>query len=383
MYRYDEISHLHLEPSTRCNAACPMCPRNMNGKTSPGLPLVDLSLADIKEIFDQEFVAQLEAVDFCGAYGDPALAPDMLEIAQYFRQGSPGARLVLYTNGGVRSPRWWARLAEVLGRPSRVVFGIDGIGETNAVYRRNVRFDTVIANARAFIEAGGEAQWDFLVFRHNEHQIDQARQISRELGFVEFQPKRSGRFIRSAMEYVPELDGAPDTENFPIYSPQGEVVGLLQPPSNPAWRNPSEVEFDAIRRSPNGVRRMLDTTPIRCRVKDEGSVFVGAQGFVFPCCQSYTAATLPSVYGYRGETDRQMEELVLSLGGFERINARVVGLRAAVESEVMAAIERSWSRPSLDAGRLKVCARVCGTALGTFEKQFASPELVPGRIVRK
>ncbi|WP_432832876.1 radical SAM protein [Dactylosporangium sp. CA-092794] len=382
MYRYDEIRHVHIEPSTRCNAACPMCPRNMNGATSPGLRLTDLSIEDIRRLLDAEFLGRLVGVDFCGAYGEPVLAPDILKIVEYVRRGGPACRMVLYTNGGIHRPPWWTRLAQALGRPARVVFGIDGIGEVNGVYRRNVRFDQVIANARAFIEAGGEAQWDFLIFRHNEHQIEQARAFSQELGFVEFQPKKSGRFVRAAMEYVPELDGAPDTDRFPIHSHRGQVIGLLEPPSDLALRNGSAVAVELLRHSAQGLDRMLDTTVIDCRVKGERSIYLGAQGYVFPCCQSYTAATLPAVYGGNSPADRQMERLVLAHGGFDAINARIVGLRRAVESELIAAVEHSWKRSSIADGRLKVCARVCGTELRTFEKQFASAELVPGRTVR-
>lgn len=378
MYRYEEVHHVHLEPSSRCNAACPMCTRNMRGDTSPGLRLTDLSLEDVRTVFPPEFAGRLQGVDFCGAYGDPVLAPDLLGIVEYFRSSSPEAELVVFTNGGVRSPDWWAELARVLGRPGRVIFGIDGADETNGVYRRRVRFDMVMANAKAFIGAGGEAQWDFLVFRHNEHQLEQARELSERMGFSTFQPKKTGRFVRSAMEYVPELDGAPATDHFPIFDPGGTVVGRLEPPEDEAYRNDAITTLDLLRNSPDGVQRMLDTTEIFCRVKHARSIYVGAQGWVFPCCQSYTAATLPAVYGRPPQTDTQLEELILSLGGFDRLDALKVGLRAAVESDVMAAIEESWSRSSIAEGRLKVCARVCGTDLGTFAKQFASAELVPG-----
>ena len=54
------------------------------------------------------------------------------------------------------------------GPRGRVVFAIDGLQDTLGTYRRNVSFDKVIANASAFIAAGGRAEWDFLVFEHNE-----------------------------------------------------------------------------------------------------------------------------------------------------------------------------------------------------------------------
>ena len=34
-----------------------------------------------------------------------------------------------------------------------------------------------------FIEAGGVAYWDMLVFKHNEHQIEEVRQLAKNMGF--------------------------------------------------------------------------------------------------------------------------------------------------------------------------------------------------------
>ena len=31
MYKYEDIKEVHLEVTQRCQAACPMCDRNMNG----------------------------------------------------------------------------------------------------------------------------------------------------------------------------------------------------------------------------------------------------------------------------------------------------------------------------------------------------------------
>ena len=49
-----------------------------------------------------------------------------------------------------------------------VIFGIDGIG--------------------------GKAQWDFIVFKYNENQVEVAKKISEELGFKSFQVKKQAVF---------------------------------------------------------------------------------------------------------------------------------------------------------------------------------------------
>jgi hypothetical protein len=50
-------------------------------------------------------------------------------------------------------------------------------------------------NVDAFIAAGGNAEWDFLVFRHNEHQVDAARALALGMGFTLFNAKATSRFF--------------------------------------------------------------------------------------------------------------------------------------------------------------------------------------------
>ena len=69
------------------------------------------------------------------------------------------------------------------------VFSIDGLEDTNHLYRRNVKWEKVIENARSFITAGGKAHWDMLVFEHNKHQVDEAKSYANKLGFVWFRSK--------------------------------------------------------------------------------------------------------------------------------------------------------------------------------------------------
>ena len=48
---------------------------------------------------------------------------------------------------------------------------------TNDLYRVDVVYDTVIRNAKAFIDAGGFAQWNMTVFDPQLHQIREAMHL--------------------------------------------------------------------------------------------------------------------------------------------------------------------------------------------------------------
>ena len=80
------------------------------------------------------------------------------------------------------------------------MFSIDGLEDTNAKYRVNVNWTKLINNAQAFINAGGSAHWDMLVYRHNQHQVDQCEQLARDMGFKWFRAKVSKRGFTDRLE---------------------------------------------------------------------------------------------------------------------------------------------------------------------------------------
>ncbi|MEM7645915.1 MAG: radical SAM protein, partial [Pseudomonadota bacterium] len=175
IYHSSEVGTVHLEVTSRCNARCPMCLRNVcGGKENPQLPITDLSLSDIKNIFPEQFIGQLKRLFMCGNYGDPVVSTDTLEIFEYLRKINPKIRLELFTNGSARSQKWWAQLAQVV---DLVHFSVDGLGDVNQIYRRGTQFDKIMENIKAYVSSGGEGVWDYIVFRHNEHQIDEARAL--------------------------------------------------------------------------------------------------------------------------------------------------------------------------------------------------------------
>ena len=84
MYKYSDIKQVHLEPTQKCQARCPMCDRNVNGgKDNYHLTNADLSLMDVKIMMPKAFVRQLENLYMCGNHGDPMMAPETLEICQW------------------------------------------------------------------------------------------------------------------------------------------------------------------------------------------------------------------------------------------------------------------------------------------------------------
>ena len=199
------VKQLHMETSSVCNAACPMCPRELDPAFNK--KGVSLSIEKVKTLFSEEFISNLDSMFMCGTYGDPAAAPDTIDIFKYFRDVNPTIVLGMHSNASLRSAKWWFDLGGILSnKADYCYFGIDGLADTNHIYRVNTDFKKIMKNAASFIKAGGQAHWEFLVFQHNEHQVEEARKLSKDMGFVKFSEKISRRVtIPIIKEKVPHI----------------------------------------------------------------------------------------------------------------------------------------------------------------------------------
>ena len=129
---------IHVEPTSRCNAACPMCARNVNGKGCI-VPLMDLSFEPFKSLVNS-CVDKLEKVFFCGSVGDPCADKNLLEKITWLKQTNKNITVGINTNGSIRNPRWWTNCGNLLSGPyDYVVFSIDGLEDTNHIYRVDVQ----------------------------------------------------------------------------------------------------------------------------------------------------------------------------------------------------------------------------------------------------
>lgn len=230
---------LHLEITDICQAACPQCAREYDSNFDSNIKH-SLTVDDISRFITVETIQKLDKMFMCGNYGDPA-AGNAIEICNYFRKVNPDITLGMNTNGGLQSTRWWQLLGSIINRQKDyVVFSIDGLKDTNHLYRKNVVWDRTIKNASAFIEAGGRAHWEMIVFEHNEHQIEQVEKLAKDLGFYILRYKVSRRH-----NLIP-------------------ITGL-----NPPKNYPEKTEL---------------SNTIRCQALEENSVYLSSQGILHPCC---------------------------------------------------------------------------------------------------
>lgn len=272
MIKYEDIENIHLELSTICNASCPQCSRNVHGgKKIRSLPLVSMSLEKFKNIFSKDLIVQLKQIDICGVYGDPATAPQTLEIIKYLRITNPAIRIVFETNGSLKTPEWWKELAKYVDKS---VFGIDGLEDTNHIYRRGVEWNKLMKNVKSFIDAGGRSQWSFIVFKHNEHQVEAAKKLSKELGFTRFQLVKTNRFFSKLTRKV--------EEKFAVHDKKGNLEYFLEMPTKGDYKNASVFHSKMI--GSEGVKKVLKKAQIECKYQIRKKLYVSAEGYLLPCC---------------------------------------------------------------------------------------------------
>ncbi len=359
MITYEKITGLHLELTTKCNAACPMCARNFRGKTRENLKIVDLSLSDCKIILSKEFLQQIEFISICGVFGDPINNSELLDILGYIYTINNGIYINIYTNGGIRDEGWWKRVAKILVN-GNVIFGIDGIDEVSSIHRRNTDINVVFRNVKAFIGAGGSAKWDFIAFKHNERQIEQACELSRKMGFKSFQVKKTSRFFKNLYEQDDMLDSTVlPYGKHPIYDINGQVVSYLEMPTNCEYRNATEEQLFEIIKDCKTLENYYDSVEIECHAIKTNGIFVSALGDVYPCCTIYQQVCYGAVFEVADKNELN-ECRIWQTGDTSAFNSSIKDI---VNGETFKKLQEGWAKINIEDGKPKACCRTCGKNL--------------------
>jgi len=270
----EKVVSIHVEPTTRCNASCPGCPRNNFGYgLKEGLKLIDIDVNFLTNFFNKCF--NLAHVHLCGNRGDPIAYKHLKSLLSSLPINKYS--VTIHTNGSLRSTAWWAELGKYKSNALEVTFSIDGLADTNHIYRQATSFNKIIDNAKAFIDAGGNAVWKFLTFKHNQHQVEEARELASNLGFIDFYTElpyiTDAYHWRTNQGYIamelPEEENSVDVEqlhlqNINNFETEQTRIAKIE---NNMWVNPSDCRH----------LKVWD---------DYGmySLFISADGIIHPCC---------------------------------------------------------------------------------------------------
>jgi MoaA/NifB/PqqE/SkfB family radical SAM enzyme len=331
----ENLNGIMAEMSDYCNAACPMCNRyDWNLKLQKDVTNKHhTSLDFIRSRIGESILSKLKFWLCQGTYGDSIMNPETIDIFDYLKKINPNIKLTMWTNGGARNEKFWKDLAKL---DVNVIFSIDGLEDTNHLYRRNVDWQKLMSNVKTFISNGGKAYWEYLIFKHNQNQIQKAREISKILGFKSFKSSFSERWtdFNSDGEYrdikVLKVD------DYQIEKPENQDDNELKIMDNHVLKNKnvmlSNIDFDFFKRK------------INCYVcsNERKQIYLRANGFVSPCC-------------FLGDVERNEPKNIIT--DFNKINLNVTTLEDILNGEFFKNISEGINGGTK---RLKGCYHTCG-----------------------
>lgn len=380
LWNYKDTYLVHVELSNRCNAACPLCPRYLNHslKVNPELDLGSVSLESFKNWFPLDFVQKSKSWIFCGTNGDPMMAKDAYEILEYVVKNS-NAKIQINTNGSIRDVKFWSKMGKLFAEPclnSRyVVFSVDGLEDTNHIYRRNVKWDSVMKNMKSYVKSGGMAIWDFLIFKHNEHQLGEAEKLAKKMG-VTFSPKRPFGFETHEPDVYQDLM---------VYDEQGNFIYRIEPATEQFRLNKSvkkfEISEDKIwlpndKPTKESIDKKWDDVinnnlkdlefperfkgkAVNCKSCHQAGmeIYVDCKGNVMPCC---FVGTMHNSDFQNNETLQIRKEI--NNYGIDKINLNNHSLLEILDGDYLEVVfANRWENAKSDKDKMVYCFNTCST----------------------
>lgn len=269
----DQIRTLQIEITSYCNAKCPHCPRFDNdGFLSDSLLLQHWDMEKIIKNLEIDKLTSLERIVIEGDKGDPVMHPKLYDLVLHLSQSPSQAIIELTTNGSIQKPDWWARLAKI---PNVVVrFSIDGLADTNHLYRVGVNFDRIVDNVLAFTSAGGDAIMKTLLFAHNEHQIEDIKKFSEQMGFFALS------FVKGAED---RFLGSPE---WPV-KVNGKTLHTIRPSSLVAEQVRNMVTYYRPMPRYQQILNHAYNHNCICPALNRGRLYITYQHHVIPCCMMH------------------------------------------------------------------------------------------------
>ena len=342
MIKFQSLKQIHLEISNRCQASCPMCDRNIRGGLpNPLIKKGDWTLEEFKNVITDEVINTVDLIYFCGNFGDPCINNDLPDMLDYL---DGRVSVHVHTNGAMRKPEWWASIAKHFTNDNNfIAFSIDGLEDTHSLYRIGTSYNQVVDNAKAFINAGGNAHWMFLRFKHNEHQVQEAQQRATDLGFKKFALKDTNRFHGD--------------RKYAVWDENKNVTHYLEPSDKSTMKFiPKELL------NVKSVEKIVSEVEVDCQVMKYQEVYIDVFGHLYPCCflahSLYTVSDPANLElnNLKPIVQNQMKSLVDKLGGIENIDTHNKSIKEIVESNAYQTVWMDlWAE-----GKLWICSKTCG-----------------------
>lgn len=221
---------MEIEPTTSCNLRCPQCPSGLREFTRD-TGMLDLNL--YKKIIDELHPELVWLILYF--QGEPFLNKSFLEFVKY------AASKNLYTATSSNAHYFTDEMAKatVESGLDRLIISIDGTNqETYSKYRKGGQLNKVIEGTENLLkwkkELGIQTPhiiWQFIAFKHNEHQIPEIKKLAKEIGVDELGIKTAQIYdYQTSNEFIPE------NEDLSRYSKTESGYQIKNKLLNQCWR---------------------------------------------------------------------------------------------------------------------------------------------------
>ena len=297
------LQMLELELTSKCILKCPECDRTREKGT---YKITDLPLDLIKKRLQSDILKDV-SIALSGNYGDPIYHRHFLEVLKYLKSQNC-KKIEVETNGSGKNTNFWIKTTSILDSNDTITFSVDGLKDTNHIYRINSKWDSIQQAMEIVSKSKVQAEWKFIVFKHNQHQIEQAQKLSKSLNFSLFTIVKSSLFRRNCLN---EKD-----------------IDPLQPDEK--WHTYTHIHQKASKILP------------KCLINKRH--YISVEGYYFPCCWVGRRPVNKHMF-----SEKEMSEL--SLHNYS--------LKDIFNSSVLKKLEKSWENIS---SAPKECIKKCGKA---------------------
>jgi MoaA/NifB/PqqE/SkfB family radical SAM enzyme len=186
----ESLKKYNIDICYKCPLKCPFCVRQSPGGKEKIKESDDITLDEFQTI-----LKSANHIAFCGQISDPIYHPKFLEIMEIISK-NPNKSFSIHTNGTRKSKTWWKQVFLFSGSNVTWIFGLDGADqETANKYRVNTKFNQVMDVMKLGASMEINVEWQFIVFKHNEHQIELAKTIAKDNN-INLQLLKSSRWYK-------------------------------------------------------------------------------------------------------------------------------------------------------------------------------------------
>lgn len=182
---------LHIETTNRCTLACPACPRTtwQNILKKPVVK-ADLDVDLLEKFLDCDGGKKIKNFNLCGDYGDSIYYPDLLKLIERFRNQ---VSFNIVTNGSRQTEKFWNNLSCLLTKDDTVMFSIDGLEDTNHLYRINSDWTSIMQGIDIVARSAAQIHWKTIVFNFNYDKLDKIKTFANSKGAT-FHAEKTHRY---------------------------------------------------------------------------------------------------------------------------------------------------------------------------------------------